>query len=152
MNHPAYPAGPPAAAGRERRRRPLRAAIIVALVCGVVAAAVLLWWPRTTVVRVVDQPSGIGYADGSAHFAVLTHVRAPIAAIRLSEGGSSAVDHHAVVLGRDRSGGYGHRVRFDATGMDPADLTVEWTAEGVWLSYGSGHRVFVPANQFTGGR
>ncbi|WP_416901806.1 hypothetical protein [Micromonospora echinospora] len=147
-----HPSSTPAPVGRGRHRHLLRVAVVLALVCGVVAAAVVLWWPRTTVVRVVDQPSEVVYADGSRHFAVLTHVRAPIAAIRLLGEASSAVDHYAVVLGRDPGGSYGHRVRLDATGMDPADLTVEWTSDGVWLSYPSGHRVFVPATRFTGGR
>ncbi|XTZ15178.1 hypothetical protein ACQSSU_27670 [Micromonospora echinospora] len=152
MNDLADPNGPPTPVGRDRRRHPRWTVVVLALVCCVVAAAVVLWWPRTTVVRVVDQPSEVVYADGSAHFAVLTHVRAPIAAIRLSQDASSAVNHYAVVLGRDPGGSYGHRVRLDATGMDPTELTVEWTADGVWLSYPSGHRVFVPATHFTGGR
>lgn len=124
----------------------------VALVCGALAATVVLWWPRTTVVRVEQQPPAVVYPDGGRHVAVLRHVRAPITALRSTGSGPSPVDHYEVVLGRDPSGDHGHRIRFDATGMDPDDLTVEWTADGATLAYRSGHRIFVPATFFTGGR
>ena len=70
----------------------------------------------------------------------------------LAGDGFSAQNHYEVVLGRDPGGDYGHRVRLDATGMDPAELTVEWTPDGAWLDYRSGHRAFVPASFFIGGR
>jgi hypothetical protein len=31
-------------------------------------------------------------------------------------------------------------------------MIVEWTADGAWLGYPSGHRVFVRASSFIGGR
>lgn len=127
-----------------RPRRP-RVAVLLA-VLAVVVAAVALGWPRTTVVKVIDQPAGVAYSDDSAHFAVVRQIRAPIAAIRPAQG------YYEVVLGRDPGGDYGHHVRFEATDLDPADLAVDWTAEGAWLGYRSGHRVFVPATFFVGGR
>ena len=150
MNDIAAPAGRPASAGRGRR--PRRSTLVIAAVCGVVVAAVALWWPRTTVIRVISQPPGVVYADDSTHVAVLKRVRAPMAALPLPNLDTSALDHYEVVMGRDPSGGYGHHVRIEATGADPADLTVEWTADGAWLVYQSGHRLFVPAKYFTGGR
>ncbi len=115
------------------------------------AAAVALWWPRTTVVQVFQQPAGLTYADGSSHIAVLKRVRAPVAALGLSAA-VPAADHYQIVLSRDPGGHYGHRVRLDATGVDPNGLTVEWTTDGAWLTYPSGHRLFVPAKSFIGGR
>ncbi len=126
--------------------------MVVAVVCGVMVAAVALWWPRATVLKVISQPPGVGYADDSTHVAVLKRVRAPIAVPQLPNVDASALDHYEVVMGRDPSGGYGHHIRIEATGADPADLTVEWTADGAWLVYRSGHRLFVPAKYFIGGR
>jgi hypothetical protein len=40
----------------------------------------------------------------------------------------------------------------DATGFDPTDLDVLWEADGARLTYGSGHQVFVPAEEFLFGR
>lgn len=131
-----------------RIRRFLLVGLIVVAACGAVA----LLWPRTTVVKVFEQPPAVAYADGSPHVAVLRHIHAPIAAVRLSGDGFSVQNHYEVVLGRDPGGDYGHRVRLDATGMDPAELTVEWAPDGAWLDYRSGHRVFVPASSFIGGR
>jgi hypothetical protein len=152
MNDIATPAGQPGSGSPGRPGRPLRAAVTIAAACGVVVAAVALWWPRTTVIKVIGQPPAVEYSDDSTHVAVLKRVRAPIAALQLSPDNTSALSHYEVVLGRDPSGGYGHHVRIDATDMDPAELTVEWTADGAWLDYRSGHRIFVPATYFIGGR
>jgi hypothetical protein len=143
-------AGRPLAGGGGRRL--LWTLSILGLVCALVMGIGVASLPRRSVVRVIEQPPTVEYADGSTHVAVLHRVRAPIAALRLSPDTSPALDHYEVVLGRDRSGGYGHQVRLDATGLDPAELTVEWTADGAWLDYPSGHRLFVPADSFTGGR
>lgn len=150
MNDIAAPVGQSASGGRGRRRR--RSTLIIAAVCGVVVAAITLWWPRTTVLKVISQPPGVVYADDSAHVAVLKRVRAPIAALRLPNVDTSALDYYKIVLGRDPSGGYGHHIRIEATGADPRDLSVEWTADGAWLVHQSGHRLFVPAKYFIGGR
>jgi hypothetical protein len=89
----------------------------------------------------------VTYGGGEGHVAVLRRVRAPGAAI-----GLPVVDRHEWTLGRDPGGDYGHHVIFEATGADVAGATVEWAADGVSLSYRSGHRLFVPAAAFTGGR
>lgn len=130
----------------------MRTAIFVAAALGVLVAATILWWPRTTVVKSFSQPPSVVYSDDSLHTVVLRHVRAPIAALRLSDDSASGLDHYEVSLGRDPSGGYGHHVRLDATDMDPTRLAVEWTTEGVSLNFESGHRLFVPAVSFVGGR
>jgi hypothetical protein len=146
-------AAPAGRAGPSRRgRRPVRPTLIIAAGCAVVVAAVVLCWPRTTVLKVLSQPPGVQYADDSTHVAVLKHVRAPIAALQFLNVDTSAVDRYEVVMGRDPGGGYGHRIRIEAAGADPADLTVEWTTDGAWLVYRSGHRLFVPAKYFIGGR
>jgi hypothetical protein len=150
MNDLAGTTGTPASVqpGRSGRSR----GVLIAAICGVAVAVVALWWPRTTVVSVSTQPAAVTYSDDSVHVAVVKHVRAPIAALRLSDDDASDLSHYTVVLGRDPSGGYGHHVRLDASGADPSGLTVEWTADGAWLTYRSGHRLFVPAASFTGGR
>jgi len=129
-----------------------RTAIIVAAALGFLVVATILSWTRTTDVKTFSQPPGVVYSDHSPHTVVLQHVRAPIAVLRLSDDSTSGLDHYEVYLGRDPSGGYGHHVRLDATDMDPTRLTVEWTTEGVSLNFESGHRVFVPAASFVGGR
>jgi hypothetical protein len=135
------------------RTRPLRTAATIVVACGVLlAAGIALYWPRTTAVKTFTQPAGVVYADGSVHTAVLRHVRAPISALQPWTDGSSDHDHYEVCLGRDPGGGYGHFVRLGATDLDPARLTVEWSADGAWLTFTSGHRVLVPAASFIGGR
>jgi hypothetical protein len=132
--------------------RPLRTRVVVAVVCGAVIAGIALCWPRTSDVKAFTQPAPDLYKDGSIHTAVLKHVRAPISALRPWADGDSDLDHYEVYLGRDPSGGYGHHVRLGATDLDPTRLTVEWTSDGAWLDFASGHRVFVPAASFVGGR
>ncbi|WP_218617691.1 hypothetical protein [Cryptosporangium aurantiacum] len=131
----------------------LRALLGAVAVVAVLTAVVALWWPRSSVVAVHRQPADVVYADGHSHVAVLRHVRAPIAALRLADDASVAEDHYVLVLGSDPAGAYGHMVRLDAgTATDAERLTVVWTPEGAEITYGSGHRLFVPAALFTGGR
>ncbi len=59
-------------------------------------------------------------------------------------------DHYEVLLGTSTE--YGHIVQFEASDFDPEDLHVTWVTAGATLGYGSGHRVFVPAEEFLGGR
>jgi hypothetical protein len=129
---------------------PRRFRLVAGLLAAVVvlaAIALALGLPRTTVVRTSSQPAGVVYpTDRTTHVAVLRHVRSPMAAVGLG------ADHYEVVLGRDPSGGYGHRVRVEATGADASQFTVEWTTEGAWLAYPTGHRLFVPARSFLHGR
>jgi hypothetical protein len=152
MNDIAPPPARPGPSGQSAPGNRVRTATFVAAAIGVLVAATILWWPRTTVVKTFSQPPGVVYSDDSLHTVVLQHVHAPIAVLRLSDDSTSGLDHYEVYLGRDPSGGYGHHVRLDATDMDPTRLTVEWATEGVSLNFGSGHRVFVPATSFVGGR
>ncbi|WP_199512541.1 hypothetical protein [Nucisporomicrobium flavum] len=116
--------------------------VVAAAVVAAVAATglLLLTWPRTTTVRTM--PATVGYGGApAAHVAVLRHVHAPL-----------GTDHWLVVLGSDPGGDYGHVVRLDATGVDPASVTVQWEKDAAVLVYGSGHRLSVPSRFFTGGR
>jgi hypothetical protein len=142
----------PAPRGPRRLSRPIRTAAAIVVVCSAVAAAIVLCWPRTTTVKVFTQPGAVVYSDDSTHIAALKHVRAPLAALRPWADNTSDLDHYEIYLGRDPGGGYGHYVRLDATDMDPTRLIVEWKADGAWLDFQSGHRVFVPATYFIGGR
>src|SRR5690242_15178248 len=99
-------AGPRTQAPRRRTWPIVAAAALVALAA---AAAVLLTWPRTTTVRTM--PATVSYGGEPAHVAVLKHVHAPL-----------GTDHWVLVLGRDPGGDYGHHVRLDATGVDPASV------------------------------
>lgn len=133
--------------GGARRRAGVAAAVVV------VVLALAAWWPRSTVIEVYRQPGSVSYSDGRDHVAVLRHVRAPVSALRSSGASTAAEDHYDLVLGSDTSGSYGHYVRLDAgTGDGVGNLDVEWTTEGATIRYGSGHRLFVPATLFTGGR
>ena len=137
-------ASPPSA-----RRPALAGVVVLALVAGLVSA----FWPRTTVVEVFRQPADVTYRDGRQHVAVLRHVRAPIAALRLSRDSAVDADHYDLVLGSDPGGNYGHHVRLDAGTGDGVDgLAVRWTETGATLTYGSGHVLTVPARLFVGGR
>ncbi|UQU67796.1 hypothetical protein COUCH_16630 [Couchioplanes caeruleus] len=116
--------------------------VVAAAVLAAAAAAglLLLTWPRTTTVRTM--PATVAYGGGSpVHVAVLRHVHAPL-----------GTDHWLVVLGSDPGGDYGHVVRLDATGVDPASVAVQWEQDAAVLVYGSGHRLSVPSRFFTGGR
>lgn len=66
---------------------------------------------------------------------------------------------HAVYVGRQTQRlEYGHSVRFsfehslDLVEDQIRRSQVDWQRDGVWLRTPSGHRLFVPAEMFTGGR
>ena len=149
MTEMASPTATPTRGGRRRTSR----LVALAAAGAVVALGVFLWWPRTSTITMSTQPAAVTYADGSTHTAVLKRVRAPIAALGLTDTIGFAPNHYEIYLGRDPGGDYGHHLRLDATGMDPSDMTVEWTPEGAWLTFPpTGHRAFVPADSFVGGR
>lgn len=154
MNHLTGPASRQAPASAGPRTRTARLAVIA--ICGavvlLVALGIFLCTPQRSTVASFTQPAEVTYTDGGTHHVVLQRVRAPITALGLGRNGTSALDHYEIVIGRDPSGGYGHLVRIEATGADPEQLSVQWTSEGVWLDYPTGHRLFVPAKSFTGGR
>ncbi|MGA3488092.1 hypothetical protein ACK8GG_08770 [Micromonosporaceae bacterium DT55] len=153
MNHVPTPAGrhTPATAPRTRTSR-----LAVIAICGatvlLVVLGLFLWTPQRSTVASFPQAAEVTYADGGTHYVVLQRVRAPIAALGLGGDGTSALDHYEIVIGRDPGAGYGHPIRIEAGGADPTQLTVLWTSDGVWLDYPTGHRLFVPAKSFTGGR
>lgn len=68
------------------------------------------------------------------------------------------VRHHFVFVGRGTIVSYGHYTDYSIHhGVElMADyvqtLTTEWTPEGVTLVETTGHRLFMPADAFTGGR
>jgi len=134
--------------GRRRRGRGCLAAVggLVAglLVC--VAAVVVLSWPHDDRVETWRQPDSVSYSDDSAHTATVIHTYTWGSAIGLG------YDRYETVLGRDPGGSYGHGVRVKSTGVSTRPRRVHWTDKGVTLYYGHGHRVFVPADAFTGGR
>ena len=149
MTEMAAPTAPTTPDGRRRTSR----LVAFAVAGAVIALGIFLWWPRISTVKTSTQPPSVTYTDGSTHTAVLKRVRAPIAALGLTDTIDFAPNHYDIYLGRDPGGDYGHHLRLDATGMDPSDMTVEWAAEGAWLSFPpTGHRVFVPADSFVGGR
>ena len=149
MTEMAAPTAPPTLGGRRRTSR----LVAFAVAGAVIALGIFLCWPRTSTIKTSTQPASVKYSDGSTHAAVLKRVRAPIAALGLTDTIAFAANHYEIYLGRDPGGDYGHHLRLDATGMDPSDMTVEWTAEGAWLTFPStGHRIFVPADSFVGGR
>ena len=159
MSNATPPAGPHTPASTPPpRARSTRLTVIA--ICGaavlLVALGVFLCKPQRSTVTSFTQPAEITYTangtDGGTHYVLLQHVRAPIAALGFGADGTSALDHYELVIGGDPSGGYGHRVRVEATGVDPEQLSVQWTNDGVWLEYPTGHRLFVPAKSFTGGR
>lgn len=115
-------------------------------VLGAVLLLVALSWPQRDAIDSFQQPVTVQYDDGSVHYATRWRIHSPAAPVGLGD------DHHVMVLGSDPSGAYGHPVRFAALGSEPTELTVRWAPEGAFIDYGSGHRVFVPARWFTGGR
>lgn len=70
----------------------------------------------------------------------------------------SRVRHHFVFIGRGTEVSYGHYTDYSPHhGVElMADyvrgLATDWAAEGVTLTEPSGHRLFIPAESFTGGR
>ncbi|NUP26171.1 MAG: hypothetical protein HOQ36_10670 [Nocardia sp.] len=98
---------------------------------------------HTEVLRVETQPAGIEY-DGSVYHVGLLRRESRLLHRRLPD---------AIMVGRYPDMGYGHPVYFEITGTrDPVLESVRWTPDGVSVHLDSGHRIFVPASAFTGGR
>lgn len=120
--------------------------VLMASVIIVIGGAIVLVWPRSTTLAVHRQPESVDYPDGRVHVAVLRRRYSLATSLGLRS------EAYEVKLGSGADAGYGHAVRLVVTGGDPEDLVVEWEPEGAWLIYGTGHRVFVPAESFLGGR
>ncbi len=81
------------------------------------------------------------YRDESPHYLGLIRERA-----------LAGDDSYRLVIGRDSSLTYGHSVDVDAETSADGVESADWTAAGVRLQFKTGHRVFVPAEYFVGGR
>lgn len=127
--------------GRQLRRRWLRRVLLGLMVAIVLlAGAGTLSTRRTKLVSTFEQPASVDYRDGDRHKATLWHITGVGTPVGLGP------DHYEVLLGTTTR--YGHIVRLEALGFDPTDLAVSWQVSGVWLLYGSGHQLFVPADRF----
>ncbi|MFI9561008.1 hypothetical protein [Nonomuraea endophytica] len=102
------------------------------------ALSVAAWWPQSEVVYRSDQPSTVAYADGSKHLLALVRKSALLR------------ESHQIVVGRDPSHSYGHRVDIE-TSADSVKTT-EWTTAGVRVLFDTGHELFIPTRYFIGGR
>lgn len=123
------------------------AALLVVIVLAV--TVIVVWWPRTTEVETFTQPDTVTYTDGlDPHHASLYRRYSYAEDVGLP----FADEKHYLVLGAHAPAQYGHVVEVDITGSDPTDLTVEWEPDGAWITYGTGHRLFVPADSFMGTR
>ncbi|MFD0904299.1 hypothetical protein [Actinomadura sediminis] len=112
----------------------------------VLLAAVIVDGPlhRTGVIGEVErQPPSVRYADGSAHYTAV------IEKSSLLFGRHQAYE---LYTGRDPSLSYGHRVRVGSGGGPPEIASAHWDEKGVLVTFASGHRVFVPARHYVGGR
>ncbi|WP_106429967.1 hypothetical protein [Streptomyces xiaopingdaonensis] len=134
-----------ASAHEGRRRRPSRpGAAVLGAVAGIavtVTAVAVLWWPRADVVQESRAPADVEYADGSRHHLALVEERT-----------LSGRETYRLVVGRDPGHGYGHHVDLGSGVAAEGIESAEWTAAGVRVQFGTGHRVFVPASLFVGGR
>lgn len=133
-----------ASAREGRRRRPSRPGAVIGAAAGIavtVAAVAVLWWPRADVVHESRAPADLEYADGSRHHLALVEERT-----------LSGQETYRLVIGRDPGHGYGHHVDLGAGVAAEGIESAEWTAAGVRVEFGTGHRMFVPAALFVGGR
>ncbi|MEV0399942.1 hypothetical protein [Actinoallomurus sp. NPDC050550] len=113
--------------------------IVAGGVLGVVLT-VAASWPRSAVVYRSRQPSTVAYQDGSPHYLGLIRDRSSLAG-----------ESYHLMIGRDSSLSYGHRIRVD-TATSVAIGSTEWRADGVRVRFTTGHELFVPARYFTFGR
>jgi len=111
----------------------------------------LLHWPSGTVVATCQQPSSLQY-DGRGPYC-LSIVERDIDWLHLPPRRK-----YRIYAGRDSgTADYGHWIDFSfhtvedlASFLGKPEAT--WTAEGVELDLESGHRLYIPADMFTGGR
>ncbi|OLT35727.1 hypothetical protein BJF79_32080 [Actinomadura sp. CNU-125] len=99
---------------------------------------------RTDVIGEAErQPASVRYEDGSAHY------------VGVIEKSSLLFGRHRtyeLYTGRDPGLGYGHFVRVEFGGEPPEIESVHWDETGIQVTFASGHRVFVPARHYVGGR
>ena len=95
-----------------------------------------------------DQPKGLSYQSG-----VLYELRVEEGPQKFNSLLSSLEDRYAIIdVGRKGDNfAYVHSMTFDITGgSEPS--SVNWTNEGINLTYPSGHKLFIPKKAFIGGR
>lgn len=126
--------------------------------CATVAVVLILLWalhrPSLDVVHQWEQPASITYDDWGPYYLSVVESDLDWRGFPLH-----VERNHFIYVGRDAgSPAYGHMVDFSFHPY-PEDLErfldraeVEWTAAGVLLELPSGHRLFIPADMFTGGR
>lgn len=128
-------------------------ALSLLLCAALVALLLAAIWPTDRVLLTSCQPPELPY-DGQGPYCLSLRETDP-AALSLS----GLERHHTLFVGRgEGAGGYGHRVDYSphpgseamATYLEGAE--VDWQADGLRFREPSGHEVFVPAEQFTGGR
>ncbi|WP_051301132.1 hypothetical protein [Actinomadura rifamycini] len=122
-----------------------RAAVLGWLAFAVLLAVVLVDGPfhRTSEIgEAVRQPSSVRYEDGSVHYAAVIERSSPLFGRHKA---------YELYTGRDPGLSYGHYVRVDFGGR-PEIESARWDETGVQVTFASGHRVFVPARGFVGGR
>ncbi|GAA3471309.1 hypothetical protein [Nonomuraea roseola] len=111
--------------------------VVLGIALGV-ALSVAAQWPQPEVVYRSDQPATVAYVDDSKHLLALVRQSALLG------------ESHQIVVGRDPSSSYGHRVDIE-TSADSVKTT-EWTTAGVRVLFDTGHELFIPARYFIGGR
>lgn len=128
---------------------------LLALVAVLAVLLVVAVWPTDRVLLITCQPAEVPY-DGQGPYC-LSVVETDIAQLNLLDLGVQR--HHALFVGRgDGPPVYGHRVDYSpnpgaqdlAAYLDGAEA--DWRPDGVTFREPSGHTVFLPADQFTGGR
>ncbi|QFG26475.1 hypothetical protein [Actinomadura sp. WMMB 499] len=95
------------------------------------------------IVEAEGHPPSVRYEDGSAHY------------VGVIEKSSLLLGRHRayeLYAGRDSGLAYGHYVRLDLNGEPPEIESTQWDETGVQVIFASGHRVFVPARYYLGGR
>jgi len=129
--------------------------LVIAIAAIALTAGMLIAWSRPTrqVVWQSCQPDTISYdsydpyclavVEGDVNWTFM-----PLTVMR----------HHFLFVGRGTEIGYGHYVDYSPqfSAYDKAEylagVQLDWTVEGVTFIEPSGHRLFVPADMFTGGR
>ncbi|MFI6901081.1 hypothetical protein ACIBKY_07465 [Nonomuraea sp. NPDC050394] len=112
--------------------------LVVLGIASGVALSVVAHWPRSEVVYRSDQPATVAYVDDSKHLLALVRESTLLG------------DSHHIVVGRDPSLSYGHRVGIETSAASVK--TTEWTTAGVRVLFDTGHELFIPARYFIGGR
>jgi len=140
--------------GRPRRRPPL-VALLLALIVALLALLVLMVWPTRRVLLTSCQPAEAPYDNLGPY--CLSVVETDAGPLSLPDLGLER--HHALFVGRgDGAPAYGHWVDYSPNpgGQDLQRYLeaaeVDWQPDGLTFRERSGHSVFVPAEQFIGGR